>query len=232
MNNNPIHITLLTTDINLTRQLKSSLANQTIFKTFPHTTDLQDIISEPTDVLILDEANGLFLSAIDICKIVRLKNMEVIIIILAQPFDITKKTLALELGADDYLAKPPSTMEIMARIKVTMRRMITAETLAKEAGVFEFNDVYIDAKRRKCVINDHEIKLANYEFLTLLKLVQHAEKTVARTTFLNDIWELPDTELGRQVDDVIRRLRKKFRDYSSSSQITAHWGYGYRIEVL
>ncbi|MCL1990720.1 MAG: response regulator transcription factor [Defluviitaleaceae bacterium] len=193
-------------------------------------TSLDDLLTLHTDVLIIDDQNALNLSAIDLCKIIRLKNEEVILIALADMFEQTLKILALELGADDYLAKPANHLEIMVRIKVTLKRMYVIQKMALEADEFKFNDLYLDAQRHKCVVNGIELKLTNHEFLTLLHLVQHSGKTVSRATLLQRIWGLPGDEQTRPVDNVIRRLRKKLTDKQSSSQIVSHWGHGYRIE--
>jgi len=225
-------ISLLSSDETTSQLLKTHLESNTFsFKTLPDSTALESLLNDRADVLILVEQNPLNLSAIDICKIVRLKNEEVIIIIVAEESDLMRKILALELGADDYLTKPVAWLEINARIKVTLGRMTAVKKMTLEETEFKFNDLYLDSQRRICLVNKNEIKLSNYEFLTLLYLVQSEGKTVSRATLLNEVWGLPSDDLTRPVDDIVRRLRKKLRNQQSSSEITAHWGYGYRIEV-
>lgn len=226
-------ISLLSTDETTCQLLRTHLeSTHLIIKTLPDSTTLEEVLSDVADVLIIDEQNPLNLSAIDICKIIRLKNAEIIILILAKEEDLTRKILALELGADDYLTKPVAWLEIVARIKVILNRMSVVKKMALEITEFRFNDLYLDVNRRICVVSEHEIKLTNYEFLTLLYLVRNDGKTVTRATLLDEVWGLPPDDLSRPVDNIVRRLRKKLRNQKSSSQITLSWGHGYRIESV
>jgi len=190
---------------------------------------LEMLLSSTADVLILDEENPLRMSTIDICKIVRTKNKEVVILLLTDNFDTATKILALEYGADDYLEKPVNQLEIIARIKATLRRVDFAG-VALEDNEYRFNDLYLDVHRRVCIASEQEVKLTNYEFSTLLYLVQSEGRPVARNSLLNDIWGLPSDDPTRPVDDTVRRLRKKLRDQNSPTYISAVWGHGYRIE--
>ena len=208
----------------------SHLSSSFFCEIVPHATSFELLLSNTADVLILDEQNPLNITAIDLCKIIRAKNDEVIIILLTDNFDITTKILALELGADDYLEKPANRLEIMARIKVTLKRMSFMEKMALEANEFKFNDLYLDAGRQICIVNGNELRLSNYEFLTLLYLVRSNGKPVARALLLSAIWGLSSDEKTRPVDDVVRRLRKKLKEQKSPTQISAVWGHGYRIE--
>ena len=234
MNTEPIKqkISTLSTDAATIKLLgESPLSNLFSSEIMPATTSLELLLSNTADVLILDEENPLHISAIDLCKIIRAKNEEVIIILLANDFNVATKILALELGADDYLKKPANRLEIMARIKVTLKRMSFAEKMALEANEFKFNDLYLDAGRRICIINGAELRLSNYEFLTLLHLVKSNGKPVSRELLLSDIWGLSNDEPTRPVDDIIRRLRTKLRKQQSPTYISTVWGHGYRIEA-
>ena len=234
MNNEPIKqkISILSTD-ETTIQLLNADASSNSFSSelLPVTATLESLLNSTADVLILDEKNPLNMSTIDLCKIIRAKNEEVVVIILTDALDITSKILALELGADDYLEKPANRLEIMARIKTILKRMNFTQKLALETAEFRLNDLYLDADRRICMANGRELKLTNYEFLTLLQLVQSNGKPVARVSLLTDIWGLDSDESTRPVDDIVRRLRKKLKAEKSPTQISAVWGHGYRIEV-
>jgi len=225
-------ISILSSDEATIRLLGSSLeSNSFSSEVLPNTLSLESLLLDTADILILDDQNPFNMSAMDICRITRIKNEEVIIIILTNKLDHSAKILALEFGADDYLEKPANPLEIMARIKVTLKRMNFVEKTASETTEFKFNDLYLDSERRICVANGHELKLSNYEFLTLLYLVQNNGKSVARTKMLTDIWELDSDDNVRPVDDIVRRLRKKLSTVPSSTQIVAIWGHGYRVEA-
>ena len=197
----------------------------------PEQLTLEDLLMQPSDVIIIDEQNPIEMLITDICKLIRTKNEEVIIIILANKFDILTKILMIEFGADDYLEKPANPLEIMARIKATLRRHNFATKTVLEESEFRLNDLYIDASRHICIANGNQLNLTNYEFLTLLQLVKFKGKTVERGSLLTDIWGLANDDNMRIVDDIIRRLRKKLKSKQSSTQILTMWGHGYRIEA-
>jgi len=225
-------ISILSTDNNTLKTFATTLNNKPFYVEIIGAISLESLLTLATDVILIDEKNALNMSALDICKIVRTKNEEVIIIILTDDFDISEKIIALEAGADDYLAKPVNRLEIMARIKVTLKRMQAVSDMALEANEFKFNDLYLDAHRHVCMINGINASLTNHEFRTLLQLVQNNGKTVSRATLLSNIWGLTSDEHTRPVDDVVRRLRKKLNSANSSSQILSHWGHGYRVERI
>jgi len=234
MNNEAIKqkISILSSDEATIKLLSANpLSNSFSSEILPDTTSFESLLSSTSDVLILDEQNPLRISAIDICKIIRTRNEEVIILLLVDDFDITTKILALEFGADDYLEKPANRLEIMARIKITLKRMNVVEKMALEQNEFKLNDLYLDAERRICIANGNELRLTNYEFLTLLRLVQGNGKPVSRVSLLTDVWGLPSDEKTRPVDDIVRRLRRKLKAQKSPTQISSVWGHGYRIEA-
>ena len=226
-------ISILSTDETTKKLLGANLLVGSKFSSeiMPVTTSLESLLVSTASVLILDDENPFKMSTIDLCKIIRTKNEEVVILLLADDFDITTKILALELGADDYLEKPANRLEIIARIKVTLKRMNVAEKIALEENEFKFNDLYLDTSRRLCTVNGNELKLTGYEFLTLLYLVKGDGKPVSRASLLNDVWGLPSDDPTRPVDDIVRRLRKKLKAQRSPTHISAVWGHGYRIEV-
>ena len=225
-------ISVLSSDKNTIKLLATSLLASSDFlgEILPDTSSLESLLNSTADVLILDGKNPLKMSSIDICKIIRTKNDEVVILILADDFNVSTKVLALEFGADDYLKKPANQLEITARIKAILRRINIAEKSSLEEDEFMFNDLYLDARRRICTINGNELLLTNHEFSTLLYLVQSRGRPVSRAILLNNIWELPSDDPTRPVDDIVRRLRKKLKRHKSPTHISTIWGFGYRIE--
>jgi len=197
---------------------------------------LEDLLLLSTDVLLLDDSNYLGLSALDLCRMIRLKNEEVILILLGETFTTEDKMLALHSGADDLFKKPVHLKMLFSRVTAVKRRMAVVATEVAEVRQslteFSFNDLFLDSKRHMCLVKNHEVRLTNFEFLTLLYLVKHSEKTVARGDLLAEVWELPPDDPTRPVDHVISRLRQKLTQKNSTSQIQTYWGHGYRLEKL
>ena len=128
----------------------------------------------------------------------------------------------LELGADDYLTKPFSVRELVARVAAISRR---AKPVA-EPSVYEDGDLKIDAKSFRVYRHAKEIKLAKKEFELLWLLVRHRSAVVSRDRILSEVWHMSDEVETRTVDAHIRNLRKKI----GSERIATVVGFGYRYD--
>jgi len=224
-------ISILSTDEATIKLLELNFSVENFTKEFlPATITLAALLTTPTEVLILDEQNPFEMSPIDLCKFIRTKNEEVIIIILANTFNTMAKILALDFKADDYCEKPVNPLEIAARIKVILNRIHYPPKVTLTEAETKFNDLYLDSSRRLCVANGNEVNLTNNEFSTLFDLVKGGGKPVSRTLLLMDVWGLTSGESARPVDDVVRKLRKKLKANNSLTQIAVVWGYGYKVE--
>jgi DNA-binding response OmpR family regulator len=129
----------------------------------------------------------------------------------------------LELGADDYLTKPFSVRELLARVAAILRRAGGSE---REAAVFDDEHLHIDGRTLRVHVSGEEVKLARKELELLLMLVRNRPAVVSRERILADVWQMADDVETRTVDAHIRNLRKKI----GKDRIQTVIGYGYRFE--
>ena len=132
------------------------------------------------------------------------------------------------LGADDYISKPFSLREVIARVKAVLRRTATAETeRAPERLVYQ--SLVIDITKKKVSIDGEEVQLTKKEFEILLLLVQNKGRVFSREDILTRIWSDEVYVLDRTIDVNITRLRKKIGEYGKC--IVTRLGYGYCFEA-
>ena len=179
------------------------------------------------DIAILD----VMLPGIDgfeVCRSIREKNGEIGIIMLTAKTQDIDKVMGLEFGADDYITKPFSPMELIARVNSLMRRVKLKDGIADrnaiESGVFK-----IDFIARKFYKNDEIIELTPTEFLLIKVFVTNPNKALSRDNLLDEVWGKNYIGDLKIVDVNIRRLRQKIEDNSSEPDtIETIWGLGYR----
>lgn len=166
----------------------------------------------------------------DVCKEIRKKSNIPIIMVSAkdEPFD---KILGIELGSDDYLAKPFSPRELVARVKNIFKRIGNATKIASiESNQLTVKDITIYNDQRKVINESGEILLTTKEFDLLLFLIENKNKVFNRSQLIDHVWGYEYVLETRLVDDVIKRIRKKLKDMESKLEITTVWGYGYKVE--
>ncbi len=183
---------------------------------------------ERPDLIVLD----LMLPRIDgfeVCKELKKNNstMNIPIIMLTAKTQETDKVLGLELGADDYMTKPFSPRELIARIKAVLRR---AKDAGKDSDVFKVGDLEIDYSKIAVLVKGKTVELTAKEFELLKTLIEAKGRVLSRDYLLDNIWGFDHAmEIQtRTVDVHIRTLRKKLK--SESSRIVTVKNYGYRFE--
>ena len=191
---------------------------------------LKLIETQPLDLLLLDimlpNVDGL-----DICKRVRQKMVTPIMIISAKA-DEFDKVLALELGADDYVTKPFSMREVMARVKARLRRKtteISGESKVEEAGdKIKEGNLEMDLKKYEVAKNGRVVELTLREFELLKFLWQSKGEVFTREDLLTKVWGYEYYGDVRTVDVTIRRLREKIEDDASKANfVLTKRGVGY-----
>jgi len=133
------------------------------------------------------------------------------------------RIMGLELGADDYLVKPFSVRELIARVAAILRRSARAGS----DSVYDDGGLRIDGRTLRVFVDGDEVKLARKEFELLWMLVRNRPAVVSRDRILSEVWLMADDVETRTVDAHIRNLRKKI----GRERITTVIGYGYRFEA-
>lgn len=184
--------------------------------------DALDYAQGNADLWILDIMLGDDITGYDIIKEIR-KNNELVPVIFtsARDKDIDK-IIGLEMGSDDYIAKPYSTKELILRVNKLINRIYKDKDSPKE---IVYDDYVVDLNKRVAKEKDREIKLTTLEFDLLLLFLNNRSKTFSRDEILKNIWGEDYFGSDRAVDDLVRRLRKKMPKLNLSTI----YGYGYRI---
>ena len=165
----------------------------------------------------------------DVCKEVRSNNeiRNTPIIMLTAKSEELDKILGLELGADDYITKPFSVRELLARVKAVLRRFSIVEP---ESNVLVFGDLTADFDKREILVKDKKLELTLKEFELLEILIRNKGKILTRDTLLDKIWGYEYIGETRTVDVHIRYLRKKIEaDDKNPKLIETIRGVGYRF---
>ena len=181
------------------------------------------------DALILD----IMLPGVDgleICRQARAMASYTPIIITSARSSEVHRILGLELGADDYLPKPFSVLELVARVKALLRRAdAMARSQRNEGGALELNGVRVDPLTRQAYLDGAALDLTPREFDLLYFFIKHPEKVFSRLDLLNQVWGYQHDGYEHTVNTHINRLRAKIEtDPADPVRILTVWGKGYR----
>ncbi|WP_156290249.1 response regulator transcription factor [Oceanobacillus salinisoli] len=178
----------------------------------------------PPDMWILD----IMLPGMDgyeFCKKIR-NESDVPIIIISAKDDEIDKILGLELGGDDYLTKPFSPRELVARVKRLFKRTsVTKKPSVADENRLKLDELLIYKNERRVFWHGEEYEVTTKEFDMILLLTENANRAFSRDDLLVKIWGNDYFGSDRAVDDLIKRIRKKFNNIP----IETVWGYGYRM---
>ena len=177
-------------------------------------------INKDVDLWILDIMLGDTISGYNIIKKIREENPDVPVIFTSARDKDLDKIIGLELGSDDYIAKPYSPKELVLRVNNIIRRVYS-----KEKQKLTYKDYTIDFEKRMVLHKGESINLTTLEFDLLYMFVTNINKSFSRDDILNNIWGENYFGTDRVVDDLVRRLRKKMPELD----INTIYGYGYRL---
>jgi len=161
------------------------------------------------------------LDGLEICRQLRASRPVPILILTARDEEVDR-IIGLELGADDYVTKPFSPRELVARVRAVLRR---AEPAAEETGMIELGDVRLDRRRRRVAVAGSPVALRMLEFELLAELAENAGQVVSRDRLLERVWGLSFAGGTRTVDVHVAQLRKKL---DRPDLIETVRGVGYR----
>ncbi|ASA20367.1 response regulator transcription factor [Paenibacillus donghaensis] len=182
------------------------------------------------DFIILDimlpDANG-----IELCRQIRDKTQIPILILSARGSD-TDKVLGLGFGADDYMTKPFSLSELVARIQAHLRRIEGMGSLSGHDDLICLGSLTIDKKAYKTTLNGREVSLSAKEFELLYFLAEHKNQVFSKSQLLDQIWGYTSYGDESTITVYIRRLREKLEaDPSNPAYIKTVWGVGYKFNL-
>ncbi len=189
---------------------------------------LERFRAKQCDMIITDIVMPL-MTGYDLCREIRKVSMLPVFMISANNDEIDR-VLGLELGSDDYISKPISFRELLIKIKNTFNRIdMYNNPKEKDDDVLTCLDLKLNKVTREAAISGEVMQATSKEFELLLLFVKNANKAFSREEIIENIWGYDYYGDTRQVDHVIKRLRKKMLIAGSQCQIETVWGYGYKI---
>ncbi len=196
-------------------------------RTFKAAEELENaLVNSTPDMFILDimlpDSDGLTL-----CRKIREQfNLPVIFVSArGEEFD---RVLGLEIGADDYLAKPFSPRELVLRVNTVFRRLQPEDNPAAQLSL---KNVTIHTEQRKVLVNGEDVTFTGKEFDLFSFLAATPNRPFSRQQLLESIWGYDYEGEERAVDDTVKRIRKKIREKGSLPELSTVWGFGYRLDV-
>jgi DNA-binding response OmpR family regulator len=189
-------------------------------------TAVEQALRERPELVLLDimlpGMNGL-----DVCRELRRKGFDAPIIMLTAKVEELDRVVGLEIGADDYVTKPFGIRELLARIRVRLRRHAPA---LESDSKLRFEEVEVDFTRQEALRGGKRVELTGKEFEVLRLLARHRGEIVSRERLLEEVWGYESYPTTRTVDNHILRLRQKLEeDPSSPRHILSIYGEGYKF---
>ena len=170
------------------------------------------------------------MSGTDVCKQLRAKSSVPVIMVTARDSEIDK-VVGLELGADDYVTKPYSARELIARIRAVLRRGADADDLAAVDGVLESGPVRMDVERHVVSVNGDQITLPLKEFDLLEYLMRNSGRVLTRGQLIDRVWGADYVGDTKTLDVHVKRLRSKIEaDPANPVHLVTVRGLGYKLE--
>ncbi|MBX2840765.1 MAG: response regulator transcription factor, partial [Flammeovirgaceae bacterium] len=202
-----------------------------LHKSYDGLKGLNTAISERFDLIILD----LMLPRMDgleICRQIRARNINTPVLMLTAKSEEIDKVLGLEIGADDYLTKPFSIREFIARVKAIFRRVQMQdkpEPNGEKTKNLSYKGLELDVENRKVLLDEKRVELTPKEFDLLLLMASHPGRSYSREKLLNLVWGYEFSGYEHTVNAHINRLRSKIeQNLSEPKFILTTWGVGYR----
>ena len=192
-------------------------------------------LNEKFDLILLDIRLP-YMDGLELCKKIRMEKIQSLVLMLTSKSEEIDKVLGLEIGADDYLTKPFSIRELVARIKALLRRREMFLSSQEDEDVnreLRIGDLLINEGMRKVQVRGRKIELSPKEFDLLVLLASNPGKTYTRMQLLNKIWGYEFEGFEHTVNSHINRLRSKIeQNMHEPEYILTTWGIGYKFREL
>lgn len=189
---------------------------------------LQMALENDYDLILLDLTLPT-MDGVEICKKLRERKNTPVIMLTAKSEEIDR-VLGLEIGADDYITKPFSIRELLARIKAVMRRTDSSKIERGKSSAIAAEGLLIDIDKRKVVLDDKRVELSPKEFELLVLMASNPGRNYTRTELLDMIWGYNFEGYEHTVNSHINRLRAKIEsDMANPTYILTTWGVGYKF---
>jgi two-component system, OmpR family, KDP operon response regulator KdpE len=229
MNEVPVHIVLIEDEKQIRRFLRMTLEAEGISVSEAETgrQGLTEVSARRPDLLVLD----LGLPDMDGEEVIRqLRTWSAVpILVLSARSEEAQKVSALDAGADDYLTKPFGSSELMARIRVHLRKRSSGASEAS-SPTFQFGDVVVDFMHRRVTRQDEVVHLTPIEYKLLAALVRNAGKVLTHTQLLREVWGTGHSERSHYLRIYMGHLRQKLEtDPARPAHIMTETGVGYRL---
>ncbi len=176
-------------------------------------------------------------SGFEVCRYIRKKHPECFIIMLTAKTEETSKVAGLEMGADDYVTKPFSILELLARVKAFLRRLTPVQKptdIQQGPECIDILDIHIDFKKFQATKGDEPLDLTTREFQIIKYFWLHRGEVILREDILKEIWGYTDENMPstRTIDNHIVALRKKIEDEQTPARLfVSVRGVGYKFDV-
>lgn len=224
-------ILIVDDELNMVKGLKDNLEFEGYYvdTALEGNSGLQKVLQSRYDLILLDiMLPGI--SGFDICKAARKEGVNTPIILLTAKGEEIDKVLGLELGADDYITKPFSLRELLARIKAILRRAPNGQEGNHEPEFVILGNIKVSFKNYQAFEGNKEIKMSHKEFEVLHYLYKNEGNTVHRDDLMSSVWSIDYDITTRTVDNFILKLRQKIETDPNNPKVilTVH-GVGYKM---
>lgn len=170
------------------------------------------------------------INGFDLCRRLLAQVPELPVVFLTARSEELDRIIGLEIGADDYIAKPFSPREVSARVRTVLRRLQKSQTVAASTALHQFGHFTLDEAGARVTYHQQVLWLTHYEYLLLKTLLLAPERVFSRQQLMDIVWAQAEESQDRTVDTHIKTLRSKLRTtFDEESPIRTHRGLGYSL---
>lgn len=224
------HILIIEDDPEIVKLLEIHLSD-TVYNTekaMDGEVGLKMALDNNYDLILLDLTLPT-MDGVEICRQLRTKKNTPVIMLTAKSEEIDR-VLGLEIGADDYITKPFSIRELLARVKAVMRRTNAPKESNNSSSALSYDGLFIDIDKRKVLLNNRKVELSPKEFELLVLMASNPGRNYSRMELLNIIWGYNFEGYEHTVNSHINRLRAKIEsNMAQPKYILTTWGVGYKF---